>query len=505
MGSPFSQNLVGVSPSKGAEYRYLETTKPGAIKAKDSPPDKASREDAGIPLSAKPKTEPRYTKMEDVLAAISDRSLFGIYAPRYVVEKDKKYQPVTEALETIRSFLQGEKTLSQSIRNKLVAWLGNPQLLRDPVAHQARVNLIRALEKAPQQKETEQGIGSALETLKGNFGSSVSAAKPSRPTVSAEPPFKDRYELLTAISEANLFGDNLPAFENERNGKYFKVNISLYGIKEILQGNAVPLEFSKSKIVNWLSDPDLLVDLVAHGARVNLIKALKRTPRLDEDFNQAVKGLLDTLQAKYAPQAKPEANPTKANAEPVKEAAKVPEESPAPEKNPGKKEQKAKKSPQADKTPEEVTEAPPKASVTADADLKKEEKPPQVIPLLVFSYKNAPLIPPRKDNFQVMINKIKPILQNAYQELLRAHPGVSLNGKMFYRINNDTGRVEKFDFNDITFTGNAMAEDISLMLNKIADGINAQISFEKMGSDHANEVEWPLKMEAPKPKDPKTP
>lgn len=293
-------------------------------------------------------------------------------------------------------------------------------------------------------------------------------------------PFKDVKELIEAMTDAKLFGEVLPTFEKERGGKYFKVNIALYAIREVLQGGPVKPEFAKAKIEAWLNDYDLLHDTdVAHLARVNLIKALERAPEGDDKLKQNVKLISDTLSATYSP-SKPEEKP--------KEDQKPKGKDKKEEKKPEEKKPEEKKPPEDSKKPDEKPKDPP-----ADAT------PSLAIKLAVFSYMDSNKVGPRQDTFTILITKVNPILKDAYAELLKQFPKAEMKGAMRFIIDNKTGNVVKVSFMDMKITGVDKENPVLAIFQSIAQKLNAQVSLEKQGSDPAQEVEWPIDMKPPPP------
>jgi len=96
---------------------------------------------------------------------LSDNQVFGDKAPQYQGERYKKYLKVTLALGAVKRFLTNDGA-SLFAKQRIEEWIGDEDLLQDPVNREAHRNLLGALEKASSRPGQEASVKSLLELLR---------------------------------------------------------------------------------------------------------------------------------------------------------------------------------------------------------------------------------------------------------------------------------------------------------------------------------------------------
>ncbi len=344
-------------------------------------------------------------KLEDLVPAVGDEQLFGIFNAKYQPEKNKKYLKVTLALLAVRKFLGGDEAKAAEAKDKIVEWLSDGKLYPDKTAHEARKNLIKVLEKAA----GDSNVDELLKVLKANYTTAAVA--------------KTKEEILSDISDLDLFEEFLKTYTDEKNKKYLKVTLSLLAIRKYLGGDASKLEEAKGKIVEWLSDADILRDDAAVKARKNLIKLLNVTTD-DATLNADLQSLVKLLKANYS----------------VSSASAKEEKTPAPPPEKGKGEK---------------TKA---------------------------GYKYSFSIPTkkggRKDNADNVGGKLNSVVSPPYNRFLKnSEAGVSADMKLI--VDPETGYVKEVRFENIKINGSANEAALENLFKAISTRAQQTYSFEK--------------------------
>ena len=229
-----------------------------------------------------------YKSKAELTEALSDARLFGSALKDYEAGKSDKYLRVSLALDSIRSAISGEGKSAIAVQ-RIAMWLSEPSLLTDTaVAHVARVNLVKALKKAPKDAATDESVKAILEALQKNYSVSAPAKKDSAP---AETP----KTLSAQLEDANLFGEHFKDYDAKKTKEYISVNLALLEIRKVATGKTKDLDPAKTRIEKWLRDSALLTDKVPHQARVNLIKVLSSAPSSD-----GIAAILTALKANYS-------------------------------------------------------------------------------------------------------------------------------------------------------------------------------------------------------------
>lgn len=445
----FSKPTAAQSPAEPHPFfPGADESKPGVISGDGS---------SFIRLDDKSETFPT---VQDLLKAVADEPLFGAVAnAKYQPERNKKYLKVTVALLEVRKYLRGDEKSAAAAPKKIEEWLSDGELLGDTlVAHQARVNLIKALKKAPKEKGIDEGVKAMLAALTKNYAPKAAEAKPVESA--GEGKAKDAAAVLAEIADAKLFGEKYSAYDAKRNKEYLDVTLALMEVRKFVRGDASDPAAAKEKIAAWLNQYELLTDSVPHQARVNLVKALEGASGGSEEWNQGVAAIVATLRAKYspAPLEKP------AEPEPPKESPK-PEEKPAPEKP---KEEPPKDAP-ADKPKE--AEKP-----------KEEAKPKALQASYAFTKFTFAAKDKREDTDMTLVKSVLALLRPAIDPLQAKDPELELKCEMQVKINNETGEVVEVLIQDIKVKGKTSVEAIESAFQNMAERFHARYRF-KRGKD----------------------
>ncbi|MCC6273340.1 MAG: hypothetical protein IT572_07720 [Deltaproteobacteria bacterium] len=401
-----------------------------------------------------------FPTVEDLLKAVADEPLFGAVAnAKYQPERNKKYLKVTVAILEIRKYLRGDEKGAATAAKKIEEWLSDGELLGDTlVAHQARVNLIKALKKAPKDKGLDEGVKAMLAALTKNYAPKAAEPKPAESA--GEGKAKDAAAVLAEMTDAKLFGEKYSAYDAKRNKEYLDVTLALMEVRKVVRGDVSDATAAKEKIAAWLNQYVLLTDAVPHQARVNLVKALEGASGASEEWNKGVAAIVATLRAKYSP-APPE---KPAEPEPPKESPK-PEEKPAPEKP---KEEPPKDAP-ADK--------PKEAEKPKEAAKAKALQASYTFTKFTFGAKEK-----REDTDMTLVKTVMALLRPAIDPLQTKDPEFELKCEMQIKINNETGEVVEVLIQDIKVKGKTSVEAIESALQNIAERFHTRYRF-KRGKD----------------------
>lgn len=403
-----------------------------------------------------------FPTVEDLLKAVADEPLFGAVAnAKYQPERNKKYLKVTVAILEIRKYLRGDEKSAATAAKKIEEWLSDGELLGDTlVAHQARVNLIKALKKAPKEKGIDEGVKAMLAALTKNYAPKAAEAKPAESAVEAKA--KDAAAVLAEMTDAKLFGEKYSAYDAKRNKEYLDVTLAIMEVRKFVRGDASDPAAAKEKIAAWLNQYALLTDAVPHQARVNLVKALEGASGASEEWNKGVAAIVATLRAKYnpAPPEKP------ADPDPPKETPK-PEEKPAPEKP---KEEPPKEDAPADK--------PKEAEKPKEAAKPKTLQASYAFTKFTFAAKDK-----REDTDLTLVKSVMALLRPAVDPLQTKDPEFELKCEMQVKINNETGEVVEVLIQDIKVKGKTSVEDIEGAFQNMAERFHARYRFKRGKED----------------------
>jgi len=392
-----------------------------------------------------------FANVQDLLKATGDEQLFGSVAnAKYQPERDKKYLKVTLALMEIRKYLRGDEKKSSLAPKRIEDWLNDAELLGDTVvAHQARVNLIKALKRAPKDAGIDEGVKAMLASLGKNYAPKAEAPKADPVPVPVEKS-KDAAGVLGEMSDAKLFGEKLSDYDAKRNKDFLAVTVAILEVRKFVRGDSSEAETAKTKIAAWLNDYNLLTGEIPHRARVALIKALEAAPQQSEAWNRGAQEILATLKAKYTP-VKPEAP-----AEPPKEETKPKEDPPKDEKPKGDP-------PPADK---------PKAVE------KPKEDPKALLAKYVFAKFTFGIKAKREDTDQTLVKSLMATLRPTIDSLQAKDPSFNLQCDMTVKINNDTGEVLEAEFGTFKVQqGKISVEEIESALQNMAERFHTRYRF----------------------------
>ncbi|MCC7345445.1 MAG: hypothetical protein IT573_10940 [Deltaproteobacteria bacterium] len=442
-----AQNPAEPHPSLTG-FPGADESKPGVISGDGS---------SFIRLDDKGETFPT---VEDLLKAVADEPLFGAVAnAKYQPERNKKYLKVTVAILEMRKYLRGEEKGAMTAAKKIEEWLSDGELLGDTlVAHQARVNLIKALKKAPKEKGIDEGVKAMLAALTKNYAPKAAESKPAES--SGEAKGKDAAAVLAELTDAKLFGEKHSAYDAKRNKEYLGVTLALMEVRKFVRGDASNPVAAQEKIAAWLNQYALLTDAVPHQARVNLVKALEGASGASEEWNNGVAAIVTTLRAKYSP---------------------APPEKPAEPESP-KEPPKAEEKPPPEKPKEEPSKDAP-ADKPKEAEKPKEEAKPKVLqtsyPFTKFTFAAKDK---REDTDMTLVKSVLALLRPAVDPLQAKDPEFELKCEMQIKINNETGEVVEVLIQDIKVKGKTSVEDIEGAFQNMAERFHARYRF-KRGKD----------------------
>ncbi|MCE9625874.1 MAG: hypothetical protein K8R69_10560 [Deltaproteobacteria bacterium] len=402
--------------------------------------------DSYVPLD---NSSDRYPTTQDLLNAIGDEQLFGTVAnAKYQPERNKKYLKVTLAIMEVKKYLRGDEKNYGYATKKIEEWLSDSELLTDTVvAHQARVNLIKALKRAPKSSDTDEGVKAIIEALSKNYATAPvpPPAKPDVPKVDEKPkvdaPKVDEKPVVAAslndaLVDAKIFGDKFSSYDSERNKKYLDVTVALIEIRKIAKGTETSPVAAKAKIASWLSDPALLTDPVAHKARLGLIQALTAAPKGSDVFNQAIAEVLAALKADYS----------KAGAAPKVEAKPVTEI-------------KAKEA----------------GGKLGEVSVNPKSKPKEA----------------RVDDAKSFSAGLQSAVKPAITRLMKKYSSVSVKTQMMVSIDESTGQIITVSFKDNKL-GDVSPQDAKELFAAIADNIRSRFRFKKIGNEGLAFISVPL-------------
>ncbi len=416
-------------------------------------------------------TAPAFASVQDLLLAMGDEQLFGSVAnAKYQPERNKKYLKVTMALMEIRKYLRGDEKNSSVAPKRIEEWLSDPELLGDTVvAHQARVNLIKVLKKAPKDATIDDGVKAMLAALAKNYAPQAQAPKPSE--ASAEDKPKDVSALLSEITDTKLFAEKFADYDVKRNQDFLSVSLALLEVRKFIRGDSGEAETAKAKIAAWLNDYNLLTGEIPHRARVALIKALENAPSQSEAWNKGIQEIVATLKAKYSP-AKPEPAP-----EPPKGNPKPKEETPKPDEKP-----------------------PPKDPPPADKP-KVEDPPKALSALYLFNKFTFAMKEKREDTDMSLVKTVMATLRPTIDPLQAKDPEFTLETDMFVKVNNETGEVVEISFKDPKIQGKTKVEEVESALQNMAERFHTRYRFVRGKEDKkpVTTIEIPLTFAKKKP------
>lgn len=406
--------------------------------------------DAFIPMDDSASAD--YKTVQDLLAALGDEQLFGkLGYAKYNPERNGKYLEVTVTVLEIKKLLRGDSKSSAEAVKKIGEWLNKYELLTDTqVAHVARVNLIKALQRAPKGAGIDEGVKDVLAALQKQYNPKPPEPKapPAKeapketpqeaPKAKENPPPKAASSLTEALSDRVLFDKHFDAYDKERNKAYAPVSIAILEVKKVAKGEASSPAEAKAKIVAWLKDEKLLKDPVAHQARLGLIAALNAAPKGTEAYNQAIVELLAALKANYgaagAPAKKEEAAPDAGS--------------------------KAK--------------AGPKGLTELSVNPKSKTKGK------------------REDDASSLSSGLTAAVKPAMTRLLKKYDSLNVKCQMTLSIDESTGQVITVSFKDIKTGANISTEDTRELLETIANNIRARFRFKPMGESGLAFIKVPL-------------
>jgi len=403
-------------------------------------------------------TDP-FSSVEDMLKAMGDEQLFGSVAnAKYQSERNGKYLKVTLAIMEIKKYLRGDEKTAALAPKKIEDWLNDADLLGDTVvAHQARVNLIKVLKRAPKDQGIAEGIKAMLEALTKNYAPKAAAAKPAEGSAETKP--KDAATILADLADAKLFGDKFSSYDAKRNKEYLAVSLALIEIRKFVRGDSAEADTASTKISAWLNDYALLTDQVPHQARVNLIKALEGASGGSEDWKKGIQKIVGTLKATYSPT--PPEKPA-----PLDPPKDVPKDKP---KDPPKSEEK----PPSEKPKEDVPADKPK-----EAEKPKEEaKPKLLLAKYVFTKFTFAMKDKREDTDMTLVKTVMATLRPAVDPLIAKDPTFVMQASMRVKINNETGEVVEISFEDLKVQGKTSTEEVESALQNMAERFHARYRF----------------------------
>lgn len=398
-----------------------------------------------------------FATVEDLLNALGDAALFASVAnAKYQPERNKKYLKVTLALMEIRKYVRGDEKNAAEAPKRIATWLNDPELLGDTlVAHQARVNLIKALKKAPKGQGIDEGVKAMLEALSKNYA--PKAAESKAPEAAEGGKAKDASTVVAELSDEKLFGEKLSVYNAKRNKEYLDVTLAIMEIRKFVRGDVAEPEAAKLKIAAWLNQYVLLTDAVPHQARVNLIKALDGASGSSESWNKGVAAIAATLKAKYEP------TPPEKSAEP---------EAPKDEKKPA---------------PEKPKEEPPKdepADKPKEAEKPKETaKPKELQSSYAFSKFTFAAKEKREDTDLTLVKTIMALLRPAIDPIYEKNPGFGLECEMQVKVNNDTGEGVEVMLKNIKVEGNAPVDEMESAFQNMAERFHSRYRFKRSKAD----------------------
>lgn len=390
-----------------------------------------------------------FKSVQDLLNAIGDEQLFGKLAnAKYQAERNKKYLKVTLAILEIRKHLRGDEKTAAAAAKKIEEWLSDPELLGDTaVAHQARVNLIKALKRAPKGQGIDEGVKTILEALGKNYSTKAPPPNPAPPKPEApkleEKPKEDvkaptAGSLLDSLTDAKLFGDKASSYNSERNKKYLPVTMALLEIRKFAKGDGAGTNDAVTKIAAWLGDSALLSDPVAHQARLGLIQALGAAPKGTESFNKGVAELLAALKANYG----------KAG------------DAPKP----------------AEPKPESDSKAKAGAKGLSELSVNPKTKTKDK----------------REDDAKSLSSGLNGAVKPAMSRLLKKYDSLKVKCQMTISVDDTTGQVVTVSFKDIEAGGGISPQDTKELLEAIAGNIRARFRFKKLGDSGLSFFKVPL-------------
>ncbi|MFO1463540.1 MAG: hypothetical protein U1F66_07155 [bacterium] len=392
-----------------------------------------------------------YKSVEDLLKAMGDEQLFGAVAnAKYQPERNKKYLKVTVAILEIRKLLRGDEKNSAYAVQKVEAWLSDADLLGDTVvAHQARVNLIKALKRAPKGAGIDDGVKAVLEALQRNYTPKAETPKEApkdapkdapkeAPKAEAKP--QESASLADSLSDAKLFGDKFAAYNPERNKKYLAVTLAILEVRNFAKGSSANAAQAAAKIAAWLSDSALLTDSTAHQARLGLIQALGAAPKGSESFNQGVAEILAALKANYS----------KAGAPP----------------------QKGDPKPASDVKTKGEGSALTEVSVNPKGKVKDK----------------------REDDAKSFSNGVNGAVKPALSRFLKKYDSINVKCNMTVSIDDSTGQVVTVSFKDIKLGGGITSQDAKELFDAIAQNICGRFRFKTMGESGLAFIKAPLSL-----------
>ncbi len=385
-----------------------------------------------------------YKTVQDLLAALGDEPLFGkLGYAKYNPERNGKYLEVTVAVLEIKKLIRGDSKSSAEAVKKIGEWLNKYELLTDTnVSHVARVNLIKALQRAPKGAGIDAAVKDVLAALQKQYNPKPPEAKaPSAkeaPKAKENPPPKAASSLAEALSDRVLFDKHFDAYDKERNKTYAPVSIAILEVKKVAKGEASSAAEAKAKLVAWLKDEKLLKDPVAHQARLGLIAALNAAPKGTEAYNQAIADLSAALKANYGAAGAP------AKKEPAK--------------------------PEVDSK----TKAGPKGLAELNVNPKSKTKAK------------------REDDAKSLSNGMTAAVKPAMSRLLKKYDSLSVKCQMTLSIDESSGQVITVSFKDIKTGANISAEDTRELLETIANNIRARFRFKPMGESGLAFIKVPL-------------
>ncbi|MCE9625873.1 MAG: hypothetical protein K8R69_10555 [Deltaproteobacteria bacterium] len=398
-------------------------------------------------------TDP-FSSVEEMLKAMGDEQLFGSVAnAKYQSERNGKYLKVTLAIMEMKKYLRGDEKNAALAPKKIEDWLNDADLLGDTVvAHQARVNLIKVLKRAPKDQGIAEGVKAMLEALTKNYAPKAAAAKPAEAPAETKP--KDVATLLADLADAKLFGDKFSSYDAKRNKEYLAVSLALIEIRKFVRVDSVEADTASTKISAWLNDYALLTDQVPHQARVNLIKALEGASGGSEDWKKGIQKIVGALKATYSPTAPEKPAPP----DPPKD---VPKDKP---KDPPKTEEKPKEDPPVDKPKE--------------AEKPKEETKPKVLQSkYVFTKFTYAMKDKREDTDMTLVKTVMATLRPAVDPLIAKDPAFAMQASMRVKINNETGEVVEIVFEDVKVQGKTATEEVESAIQNMAERFHARYRF----------------------------
>lgn len=429
--TPLQKKAPPVSSGKGQDYEIQPGGKfdwTGKGPGKD-----VFYADAGKPKAgaSKAKAPPTKDDLKNLVPFLGDDQIFGVFATDYQKERNKKYLRLTLAILSIRSYLKGDGDVAAA-KQRIADWRSEPTLIQDHINVHAGKNIVWVLDRA----KGDPGVDELLKAIRADY--SAEAAE------KAKPKPKSQDEILVSLGYDAIFGDQHEAFKKDKKEKvrkYLKVDLAIIEVKKFLAGDADALASSKTRLVEWLQQSELLADPVALRARKNLI-ALLGVPAQDEDLGKSLQDLVGVLKADYTPKPPPSAE---------------------------------------EKKPEEKKPDAPKA------EEPKPEEPKTKSTVTVFF--TAPKVPgKRDDNMQRMVTKCRTQWTGVYERYLKSYPDLQATVTLNFKVDNKTGAITEVRFSNIKSTGTAAPEAVEEMLREIAAGMYSVVSFEKQGSEPSSEI-----------------